>query len=109
MGSDVKKSDWKLFQERVPEWQEAYMEKLEEGYVKLLKGKGNPSDKFWELEKRIKTDRKSIGVTIEMSKKDVFFDLMKMLGEGVITMDDLEGFSDELKEQVKLMQERWNA
>ena len=32
-----------------------------------------------------------------------------MLGEGVITMDDLEGFSDELKEQVKLMQERWNA
>ena len=27
----------------------------------------------------------------------------------VITMDDLEGFSDELKEQVKLMQERGNA
>ena len=27
----------------------------------------------------------------------------------VITMNDLEGFSDELREQVRFMQERWNA
>ena len=109
MGAEIKKSDWKLFQERVPEWQEAYMEKLEEGYVKLLKGKGNPSDKFWKLEKKIKTDRKHIGVVIEMSKSDMLYDLLKMLREKVITTDDLEDFSDELKEQVKLMQERGNA
>ena len=56
MGAEIEKSDWKLFQERVPQWQEAYMEKLEEGYIKLL-----------------------------------------------------EGFSDELREQVRFMQERWNA
>ena len=85
------------------------MEKLEEGYIKLLKGKGNPSDKFWELEKKIKADRKSIGVTIEMTKREMAFDLMKMLCEGVITTNDLEGFSDELREQVRFMQERWNA
>lgn len=109
METGIKKSDWKLFQERVPQWQEAYMEKLEEGYIKLLKGKGNPSDKFWELEKKIKADRKSIGVTIEMTKREMAFDLMKMLCEGVITTNDLEGFSDELREQVRFMQERWNA
>ena len=44
-----------------------------------------------------------------MSKSDMLYDLLKMLREKVITMDDLEDFSDELKEQVKLMQERGNA
>ena len=34
--NDITKSDWKLFQERVPEWQEHYMERLIKEYVELL-------------------------------------------------------------------------
>ena len=33
---DISKADWKLYRERVPDWQEHYMEKLTEEYVKLL-------------------------------------------------------------------------
>ena len=31
--NDITKLDWKLFQERVPEWQEHYMERLIKEYV----------------------------------------------------------------------------
>ena len=40
------KSDWKLFQERVPEWQEHYMERLIKEYVELLTSPGKASDHF---------------------------------------------------------------
>ena len=48
---DILKSDWKLFQERVPGWQEHYMERLIKEYVELLNSPVNASDRFWKLEK----------------------------------------------------------
>ena len=32
----ITKADWKLFMEKVPEWQESYMERLLKEYVKML-------------------------------------------------------------------------
>ena len=32
----VSKSDWKLFQEKLPVWQENYMERLIKEYISLL-------------------------------------------------------------------------
>lgn len=40
------KQDWKLFKEKLPGWQEAYMDKLNREYMEILNGEGNPSDKF---------------------------------------------------------------
>ena len=54
---EISKSDWKLYRERVGDWQEHYMEKLRKQYIKLLNSPGNASDHFWELEKRIKEIR----------------------------------------------------
>ena len=33
---EISKKDWKLFRERIPEWQEHYMEKLVKEYIELL-------------------------------------------------------------------------
>ena len=44
------------------------MERLVKEYIDLLKGEGNASDKFWNLEERIKRDRKNPGVLIELEK-----------------------------------------
>ena len=52
----VKEQDWKLFRKKLPLWQESYMDKLNQEYIRLLSGEGLASDKFWELEKRIKED-----------------------------------------------------
>lgn len=32
------KSDWKLFRTKLPDWQEAYMDKLNQEYIQLLSG-----------------------------------------------------------------------
>lgn len=89
--------DWKLFRNKVADWQEAYMEKLNQEYIALLSGEGNASDKFWELEKRIREDKKDCGVQCKMSRSNQFYIMSSLLNEGAITFDDLEDFSDDLK------------
>ena len=32
--------DWKIFKRKIPEWQEAYMERLNNEYIELLNGEG---------------------------------------------------------------------
>lgn len=54
---EISKKDWKLFRENLASWQENYMDKLTKQYIELLSDENkNASDKFWELEKRIKQD-----------------------------------------------------
>ncbi len=98
---EVKESDWKLFRKRLPVWQESFMERLNQEYLQILSGDGLASDKFWELEKRIHTDRKRVGVVAEMRRSRMFLNLVCLMNDGAITEKDLDGFSDELVEAVK--------
>ena len=103
---EVSKSDWKLFRERVVDWQEAYMERLVKEYMDLLDGAENASDKFWKLEERIKKDKKHPGVMLELSKGNMIFDIVALINSGVITTADLIDFSDELKESIAFLLHR---
>ena len=97
---EISKADWKLFRERVPEWQEQYMERLTKKYIELLSSPGNASDRFWELEKRIKNDKKHPGVILEMSKSEAILDIAIFIKKKVISLKDLEGFSQDLIDSV---------
>ena len=97
---DVNENDWKLFRSRIPDWQEAYIDRLNHEYIELLSGKGNPSAKFWALEKRIREDKKDCGVQAEMSRSKMKIILMNLLDEGAITANDLAGFSDNLRDSL---------
>ena len=66
----------------------------------MLSGEGNPSDKFWALEERIRQDKKDSGVQAEMSRSNMKFILMDLLDEGAITAADLDGFSDDLRDSL---------
>ena len=103
---ECSKSDWKLFRTRIAEWQEAYMERLTKEYIQLLSGSEKASDKFWKLEERIKKDRKHPGVIIELSKGNMLYDVVALINYGVITVEDLDGFSDDLKEKVNFFLKR---
>ena len=103
---EVSKNDWKLFRTCIGDWQEAYMERLVKEYVDLLEGEENASDKFWNLEERIKKDKKHPGVMIELCKGNMVFDIEALINSGVITTVDLEGFSDELRESVDFLLHR---
>lgn len=98
--SEISKADWKLFMEKVPEWQERYMEKLVQKYVKLLTSPGDASEHFWELEKRIRNDKKHPGVMMQLEKGEAIWDIAILIRKRVITVKDLDGFSQELKDAV---------
>lgn len=93
---EISKQDWKLFQEKVPVWQEKYIERLIGEYIEFLKSDKPASSKFWELEKKIKEDKKNPGVQLELRKSEAVWDIVMMLRDEVITRDDLAGFSAEL-------------
>ena len=95
------KQDWKLFREKLPNWQEAFMDRLNQEYVELLTGEGEPSEKFWELYKRIRQDKQSRGVLLRLSKQNMVYDIAAFINEGIITFSDLDDFSDDLKDSVR--------
>ena len=103
---EISKQDWKLFREKIPKWQEHYMERLVKEYIKLLSSPGNASDHFWELEGRMKKDKKHPGVMIELNKSDAIWDIALLVKKKVITLVDLEGFSGDLIDAVKLILSR---
>lgn len=93
---EISKQDWKLFQEKVPVWQEKYMERLVREYIVLLESDKPASNKFWKLEKKIKEDKKNPGVQLELRKSEAVWDIVMMLRDEVITRDALAGFSEDL-------------
>ena len=76
------------------------MEQLTKNYIELLSSPGNASDHFWELEKRIKNDKKHPGVMLEMKKSEAIWDIAIFIKKKVITIKELEGFSQELIDSV---------
>lgn len=104
---EISKSDWKLYREKIADWQENYMARLNKEYIALLSEDDKiASDKFWELEKRIKNDRRHPGVIIEVSKSDAVFDIVRLIRLEVIVYEDLADFSEDLQQAVKMMLER---
>ncbi len=103
---DISKKDWKLFREKLPVWQENYMDRLLKEYVKFLNDDTkDASEKFWELEKKIKEDKRHPGVIMELNKSDAIWKIVYLIRLKVITYDDLTDFSEELKEEVRRIQE----
>lgn len=100
---DTTKADWKLFRERLPEWQENYMDKLTKEYIALLQDDDAPSSKFWALDERIRNDKRKPGVRLELNKRDVDMDIVRLINDGAISFEDLDGFSEELIERVKIL------
>ena len=103
---EISKKDWKLYRERLPEWQEHFMEQLVKEYMELLSSPGNASDHFWELEERIRKDKKNPGVLLDVRKSNAIWDIAAFVGRGIITMDELDGFSQDLIDAVRLILSR---
>lgn len=97
---EISKRDWKLYREKMPQWQEAYMERLAKEYIELLSQDISSAERFWTLEKRIKEDKKKPGVVVEMARSHMLYDIIGLIDDKAITMDDLNEFSDDFKEEV---------
>ena len=97
----VIEKDWKLFRKLLPGWQEAYMERLTKEYIGLLSSDRQASDKFWELDKRIKQDKRRTGVLARDVKRSNMFQLIiNLIYEEAISEEDLIDFSEDLRDAV---------
>ena len=105
---EISKQDWKLFREKIGQWQEFYMDKLTKEYAEMLAGPGVASEKFWNLDKRIKEDKKKPGVQLSLRKSDVDLHIAMLINDGVIGFADLEDFSEELQERCRNLMRLWN-
>ena len=94
--------DWRLFQKKLPEWQDAYMNKLNREYIELLKRKGNPSEKFWTLYDRLQKDSKKCTLSFRMSRSTMVYNILTLLNNKVINETNLQGFSEEFKKTIGL-------
>ena len=94
-------NDWKHYKSKIAGWQEGYMEKLCKEYIDLLSSDRLSSDRFWELENRIREDKRATGVVVNNSRSNMIVNILDLLYEGAITLDDLSDFSDELQERIK--------
>ena len=103
---DVSKKDWSLYRKCLPEWQERYMERLIAQYKTIVDSEVPASDKFWELDKRIRADKKKPGVVVEMSKQEMIYQIVELLHDKAITLSDLDGFSEDLISTVQFMYNR---
>ncbi len=94
--------DWKLFRKKIADWQESYIAKRIEAYKEILNSNQLPASKFWELDEIIKKDKNNPGVIIKDLKRSNLYSIMlNLINYDVITFDDLEEFSTELKESIK--------
>jgi hypothetical protein len=100
---NISKEDWELYKEKLPVWQERYTKGLLEDYVKFLEGDGQALEKFHILEKKIKADKNTPGVQLRNtrgSRQGTDYNLMQLILANVISFDDLDGFSEEIKATV---------
>lgn len=103
---EVKESDWKIFRKRVPQWQEDYMKKLNKEYIEILSRDGSAAQNFWDLENRVFKDKRSVGVVIDMRRSRMFINILDLLEDHVINLEDLDEFSEELREAVTQITKR---
>lgn len=95
---EVTESDWKLFKALLPKWQESYMEMLIGQYIEILNGGSEASSRFWALEERINRDKLSSGVLAnDIRRSTMHYEIANLLSDNVITLDDLDGFTEDIK------------
>ena len=79
------------------------MERLCKEYVSLLTSNEKASERFWQLEKRIKKDRRKTGVVADMRRSVMIDNMVDLIIEGAITLEDLNDFSNDVKEAVRMI------
>ena len=64
------------------------------------------AERFWELSARMRDDRRNPRVRLTMRKSMMLYDLVQMIQLGVVDRSELDGFSDELIQNVDILLKR---
>ena len=103
---EIRNSDWKRYKDCLPVWQERHMERLNKEYLEILQSDLSHSDKFWKLDERIHNDKRHPGVIVEVRRDEMISTIVTLLRSGTIEMEELSGFSEELRDTIAFLMNR---
>lgn len=89
--------DWKLFRQKVILWQEQYMEQLNGKYIDILNKIKMTLTNFRNQ------NIESNGIQLD-SRRSTVMNILKLLNDCVIETQDLEKFSETVKNTIKRLQ-----
>lgn len=100
---DNREKDWKLYKKNITSWQERYMDKILKEYKVIIDWE-EALTRFWHLYHRIKDDLENHGVLITSASRSKLNDIiLSLYSHNIITFDELNEFSDEINDYVKLV------
>lgn len=102
MNENFTENDWKIYKSKLPIWQEKYISNLLKKYNEIIGDCSDPSERFWHLENEINKDKNYPGVTVERKRSNMIPTLVTFLRDGIVEISDIDDFSEELKETVKI-------
>lgn len=102
-------SDWKAFRKIVPELRERFLEDRNRELVAILDdGRNSPTERFWTAEGRLKEIAGILRACLDgHSRSKMGLSMMLMFRHGMLTVDDLEGFSEDVRGWILEANEAW--
>jgi hypothetical protein len=102
MGQNPKESDWRQFCAMVPDLRERYLEAKNQELTNMLTGSDQtPTERFWATFEQMKKESKILQDCLDNhSRSQMSMSMMLMLRHGMLKKEDLNEFSDELREQL---------
>ncbi len=98
-----KESDWKKFRDSLDKWRELYLKRKNDEIRAILENKNlNETEKFWEIVNYQKNESKRLRDCLDgYSRSNMSLQMALMKKYKMIRKEDIEEFSEELKEYLK--------
>jgi hypothetical protein len=102
MANPTFESDWRLFCDRVGEWRERFLSKRTRELSQLLSdGNRTPMERFWAADEEMRQTARDLRDSFGgHSRSRMILALYAMLGCGIIEQEDLNDFSDDLRQRI---------
>jgi hypothetical protein len=105
MEGKVKESDWKTFRKLVPELRERYLTEKNKGLIAIFMDESRtPTERFWDAREQIEKERKILEACLDgHSRSSMRWYMYLMYRHGMLSDSDLENFSEDLRNTIKLV------
>ncbi len=98
----ISKTDWKTFQESLPELRERYLAEQNKTFIAILNDdKRTPTEQFWDTYEAMNKQGKILRDCLDgYSKSKMGMHILLMHRYGMMKNEDLEAYSEELRNWV---------
>ena len=108
---DIKESDWKVFRKLRELALERYCQRVLKNVRQLVdKDSGSYHERYLKLWKILRSRDKTLGLCFDDPRRSqAFIQLANIVAEDLLTEDELDQFSDEMRERIEVIRHFRNS